>query len=385
MPFERNAFRQILMLPKISAAKYLLVLPLCFLPVRAEARVAANPPALATDDWSVKSPHSLALNPPSPDRVCGFMDTAYGGFIGHVCDFRFADLRHSGNLSLIVSNDGGGTADCNYTTIFDKTPTGFESYDLDMYANVYFSKDDGVEDINQDGNSQLVVWTWIGLPTSEMGEECSWPRIFAWTGNGYSEVNAHYKKFYENFLNSLQRQLAKEPAPGEVQTPEPAESPANTTAGFRFGSGRDQSASASPAPSIQYQTQQMQEQNPEPQPEPTEEPNYDCLRIEAAKTENLLGSQSTEMMTWAVKAQASKDPYERKLSAVVLSYIRTPEAMVRLRELGSDTDKSVAEDAKDLLSGEFGESIGSSTTATGERIQWQTNFTGANCRVNSNH
>jgi len=97
------------------------------------------------------------------------MDSAYGGFIGHVCDFRFADLRHSGNLSLIVSNDGCGTADCNYTTIFDKTPTGFESYDLDMYGQVYFSKDDGVEDINQDGKSELVVWTQIGLPTSEMG------------------------------------------------------------------------------------------------------------------------------------------------------------------------------------------------------------------------
>jgi hypothetical protein len=91
------------------------------------------------------------------------------------------------------------------------------------------------------------------------------------------------------------------------------------------------------------------------------------------------------MMTWAVKAQASSDPYERKLSAVLLSYIRTPEAMMRLRELGSDTDKSVAEDAKDLLSDESGESISSSTTATGERIQWQTNFTGAHCRVNSYH
>jgi hypothetical protein len=208
MPFERNAFRQILMLLKISAAKYLLVLPLCFLPVRAQARVAANPPALATDDWSVNSRHNLAMNPPSSDRVCGFMDTAYGGFIGHVCDFRFADLRHSGNLSLIVSNDGGGTADCNYTTIFDKTPTGFESYDLDMYGEVYFSKDDGVEDINQNGNSELVVWTLEWQPTL-MGEECTWPRIFAWTGNGYSEVTAHYKKFYENFLNTLQQQLAK--------------------------------------------------------------------------------------------------------------------------------------------------------------------------------
>jgi len=376
----------ILVFRKTSAVKCLLVFSLCFLPMRAQAHVAANPPALATDDWSVNSPHSLALNPPSSDRVCGFMDTAYGGFIGHVCDFRFADLRHSGNLSLILSNDGGGTADCNYTTIFDKTPAGFESYDLDMYGEVYFSKDDGVEDINQDGNSELVVWTWIGLPPSELGEECTWPRIFAWTGNGYSEVTAHYKNFYEKFLNSLQDQLATEYAPGEVRTPQPAETPAPMVGGWsQFGSGPDQSATASHGAGIQYQTEQMQEKNPEPQPEPTEKPDYDCLRIEAAKTENLLGRQSTEMMTWAVKAQASNDPYQRKLSAVVLSYIQTPEAMMRLRELGSDTDKSVAKDAKDLLSGEFGEPIGSSSTATGERIQWQTNFTGAHCRVNPNN
>lgn len=375
----------ILVFRKTSAVKYLLVFSLSFLPVFAQAGIA-NPPPLATDDWSVNSPHSLALNPPSPDRVCGFMDTAYGGFIGHICDFRFADLRHSGNLSLIVSNDGGGTADCNYTTIFDKTPAGFEMCDLDRYPEVYFSKDDGVEDINQDGNSELVVWTWIGLPTSEMGEECSWPRIFAWTGNGYSEVTAHYKNFYEKFLNSLQQQLATEYAPGEVRTPQPAETPAQMVGGWsQSGSGPDQSATASPAAGFILPLQQMQEKNREPEPEPTEKPDYDCLRIEAAKTENLLGRQSTGMMTWAVKAQASNDPYQRKLSAVVLSYIRTPEAMMRLRELGSDTDKSVAEDAKDLLSGEFGESISSSSTATGERIQWRTNFTGAHCRVNPNH
>ena len=302
-----------------------------------------------------------------------------------MCDFRFADLRHSGNLSLIVSNDGGGTADCNYTTIFDKTPAGFESYDLDMYGEVYFSKDDGVEDINKDGNSELVVWTLEWLPTP-MGEECTWPRIFAWTGNGYSEVTAHYKKFYEKFLNSLQQQLATEYAPREARTTKPAETPAQMVGGwFQHGSGPDQFATASPAAGIQYQAQQMPEQNPEPQPEPPEEPDYDCLRVQAAKTENLLGRHSTEMMTWAVKAQASNDPYERRLSAVLLSYIRTPEAVMRLRELGSDTDKSVAQDAKDLLSGESGESISSSTTATGERIQWQTNFTGAHCRVNSYH
>ncbi len=243
--------------------------------------------------------------------------------LGHVCDFRFADLRHSGNLSLVVSDDGGGTEDCNYTSIIDKTASRFETYELEeVYADVFFTAEDSIKDINHDGNSELVVWTLIG-PASDMREECTWPRIFAWTGNGYAEVSAHYRKFYTEYLKSLKQRLARQ-----------------STGGL-------------------------------PAAEPTPEPADDCTKIQAAKTEQLLGEHSDSMMTFAVKAAESNEPYDRELAAVILAYIATPEATSDLKTLASDTDSKVAEVANVLLKGgEFGEPLQTPATVMGEPVQW---------------
>src|SRR5579864_7100610 len=92
----------------------------------ARGQNAANIPALASYDWSVNSAHSLESNPPTKDVVEAFLNAASGNDVGHVCEFRFADLRRSGNLSLIVSIYGGGTGGCNSTAIFDKTLSGFK-------------------------------------------------------------------------------------------------------------------------------------------------------------------------------------------------------------------------------------------------------------------
>jgi hypothetical protein len=74
---------------------------------------------------------------------------------GKLCQFTFADLRHSGVLSLVVSYDGGGTADCNYMwTIFDKNPPGLEDYNFQDPDSSYF---DSIEDFNHNGHHQLVV------------------------------------------------------------------------------------------------------------------------------------------------------------------------------------------------------------------------------------
>ena len=35
-----------------------------------------------------------------------------------------------------------------------------------------------------------------------------WPVIFAWTGNGYSEVSDQHKDYYRNYLKSLETWLA---------------------------------------------------------------------------------------------------------------------------------------------------------------------------------
>jgi hypothetical protein len=71
----------------------------------------AEQPHLASADWSVNGARNLASNPPSLDAVQDFYDRAFGAEESwvRVCEFRFADLRNSGNLSLIVTaNPGGG-------------------------------------------------------------------------------------------------------------------------------------------------------------------------------------------------------------------------------------------------------------------------------------
>jgi hypothetical protein len=162
-----------------------------FVPMQAQAALAL--PALASYDWSVNSPHSLESNPPSADLVWTFVTAATGSDprIGHLCSFRFANLRGAGDLSLVVSIDWGGTGGCNETAIFDRTPSGF-----DAYTSWAGFGDDSVQDIDHDGRYELVLDTRIGPP--EPDEVCSWPLIIAWTGSGYSDVSPHYKRFYRN-------------------------------------------------------------------------------------------------------------------------------------------------------------------------------------------
>src|SRR5271163_2561762 len=147
-------------------------------------------PDLASADWSVNGAHNLASNPPSLRAVEDFTGRAIGESEENppvdVCEFRFADLRSSGDLSLIVSVDPG--RGCTELYIFDKTPTGFS-----------FGK---------------------------IGCEAKWPLIFAWTGNSYStELGDQYKDYYRNYLKSVDARLAadsSELVAASAQTANPA-------------------------------------------------------------------------------------------------------------------------------------------------------------------
>src|ERR1700722_2519556 len=179
---------------------------------------AGAPPALASASWSVNGAHNLASKPPSLDAVQDFYDGAFGieePFV-RVCEFRFADLRNSGNLSLIVTvnPEGQQIPECNELDIFDKTPTGFELYHTDgAYGDDLANS---VLDINHDGRHELVLWGDLLNDTgyyqskrvSEVGCDAKWPLVFAWTGNGYAEVGVKYKDYYRKYLKSLETQIA---------------------------------------------------------------------------------------------------------------------------------------------------------------------------------
>ncbi len=102
----------------------------------ADGSVKSASPALVSADWSVNATHNLASNPPKLDAVKDFENRFWGAseedakeFGDDVCEFRFADLRSSGNLSLIVSvGSRNSRFGCTQLYIFDRAPTGFELY-----------------------------------------------------------------------------------------------------------------------------------------------------------------------------------------------------------------------------------------------------------------
>lgn len=316
------------------------------------AQAAAAEPALASYDWSANSAHSLASNPPSATSVQAFIYAASaGGAVDpsaiNVCDFRFADLHRSGNLSLVVSMQGGGTGDCNETDIFDKTPAGFEDYTTN--ATPEYSLRNSVQDINNDGNLELVLYGLIGNRAED--GECDWPLIFAWTGTGYAEVSIQYKSYYERYLNTLNKQIASYSSGAEVTQ---ASAPGQKTTSQRSMVPTSEAFAEPPSGSSPNTGFRVSNPIPAPAPSPAAtsipEPDYNCLREEAAKTEAFLGIHSDETIGAAIKDSESEDPSKRILAAVLFSYIGSQEAKADLKTLANDSDEAVAKAAKERLS-----------------------------------
>jgi hypothetical protein len=332
----------------LIAATFCLTFSLSMpIPVKA----GGAPPSLASADWSANAAHNLASSPTSLDAVQEFYDRAFGAgesFV-KVCEFRFADLRNSGNLSLIITVNPGGQQwpESNQLYIFDKTPAGFERYTTDgAYGD---DLADSVLDINHDGRHELVLWgdlltatgyTPRGQRVSEVGCDAKWPLVFAWTGVGYSEVSDQYKDYYRNYLKSLETQLAAySPESGSAAAPPANPAPMPRIGEFSVGTA-GQGFSA-PQPSVSQITA------PAPTPRPRD---YACTRIEAAKTEAFLGINSDSTMSAAIKDSESTDPNKRILAAVIFSYLGSQEAKADLKTLSNDADSRVTDIAKGAAS-----------------------------------
>ena len=172
---------------------------------------------LGSADWPVKDVHNLKL--PSNDAVARVLGLPNQPGQGEVCESHFADLRHSGQLSLVVVYDNGGTGDCNLVAVLDKSGEAIDDYD---FANQTGFSFDSIEDINGDSRDELIVDG--GLAGGEMNH-CSvtWPIVYAWTGNGYSDVSVNYPKYYRQQLASLQKQIADaEALKAQAERPPPS-------------------------------------------------------------------------------------------------------------------------------------------------------------------
>ena len=358
-----------------SRAAALLAIPFClalFLSIERRANAGGAVPELVSADWSVNAAHNLASNPPSLDAVKDFTKRAIGESEENrldVCEFRFADLRSSGNLSLIVSI-APGRFGCTELHVVDRTRTGFEVYSPTWAAVAGRELAHSVLDINHDGRHELVLWGPLapyaaGTAFGELGCDAEWPLIFAWMGNGYSEVGDQYKDYYRKYLKSVETRLAaysSELGPAGAQTANPAPMAGSA----RIAGQTYTEASSGPgvevsAPAPQLSLSQITAPSPTPEAAATPEwaalnqarREYPCARIEVAKTEAFLGIDSASTMSAAIKDSESDNPNDRIVAAVIFSYLETREAGEDLKTLSNDADSRVADAAKTAAS--FGE------------------------------
>ncbi|HUN58531.1 MAG TPA: hypothetical protein VMU41_10490 [Candidatus Binataceae bacterium] len=259
----------------------------CLCALSAEAHTPAPPFDLASAGWSLK--REKILNAEPKDAVWKFMNNLWGNNNlgpgnGKLCEFHFADLRHSGELSLVASYDAGGTADCNDVDVFDRTRAGIEDYDFNNDAGTYFGD---VENVNGDGNYEL-VFDKLFVPAVMDHCTATWPVIYAWTGDGYSDVSSLYEDYYRRQLNS----------PSSL----------------------------------------------------TEADGLDCEKATDAKIRRFLGSRNAGLDD-AIRWSESPDPARRKFAAEIFRDIGTPEALEHLRALTNVSNRNVSESARNAVLG----------------------------------
>ena len=280
---------------------------------------------------------------------------------GGICYADFADLEHSGILSLVVSV-GDGKA-CHFSVV-DKTAGGFRSYSFDLSRDV-----DGpeIKDLGGNGKLELIVPTDLTGYLGGLYCGARWPVIYAWTGNGYSDVSSHYKDYYEKRLASLEKEIAAAEAQKEqaveAQGDRPAAS-ARTAAPIEQHSVNDDAKPAdtdslpvssepphgASASFVLTPIKQRLKPSPVPLPLATPEPDRDglnCTKVEADKIERFLGVSRDAGMTDAIKWADSDDPDDREFAAWIFADIATPEAIRDLQTLSRDS--ATASTAKILL------------------------------------
>jgi hypothetical protein len=298
---------------------------------------------LSKANWSVSTANNLATNPPSNNEILTFIEKLRGleGAYLQLCSAQFADLRHSGNLSLVASWSDGRFCDVE---IFDKSAAGFEVYDVDDSRRVE------VKDV--DGNATLQVIADVDLTVWAGSNHCqaSWPVIYTWTGDGYEDVSSKYRPFYAQRLDSLNKEIAvlssareqtkaiainQEPAPGPTTN---RHSDAESVGGFG-------------GHLLVPEVSSVQRESPVADATPASKPNpgnADCLKAEAAKIERFLGSADAGMND-SVEWANSENPWTRDFASETLFDIGTPEAIRYLQTLSKDTNPMVAGTAKNYL------------------------------------
>ncbi len=270
---------------------FILLLP-------ATLRAEATPRPLESYNWAVNASPNLATNPPPEEAVRKFMeqreDDGESNRETSVCSFRFADLRHAENLSLLVTRYDGGHGGCGALSIVDRSAAGFQGH---WALGTNMGIDDVnkvVRDINGDGNLELIIDTMF---TDYQGAGfcfATWPVIYGWDGSNYANLSAHprFRRFYQDEIKSMRQGVSA---------------------------------------------------------------TSDCREASIAKIKRFLGADPNTGMADAIRWANSDQRVEREFAVNVLTDIGTPEAKNYLRTLANDTEWLVASSAKRAFAyGHFG-------------------------------
>jgi len=265
--------------------------------------------------------------------------------VGKLCSFRFVALRNTGELSLVTVYDWGGTSYRNQLSIYDKGPAGVEEYHYSSGGLAYTEIKSVVEDINGDGHFELVAPRGAASYCDQ-----DWPSIYAWTGDGYTNVSSQYPTYYQNWLASLKKEIASlETERASVAQAIPTPSAAN---GFVIANSWQSGSTPAPPPSIYPMQPEQSKAAPSVSPgiEGASRFDIDCKQAQAAKIERFLGSKDAGILD-AIRWANSDDSRERTLATQFFVDVSTPEAAKYEQTLSRDSDPAVAKQAqRDLKS-----------------------------------
>jgi hypothetical protein len=278
-------------------------------------------PDLASADWSVK--RAKVLNAESHDAVWKFMNDRWGNTdlspgSGKLCAFQFADLRNSGNLSLVVSYDGGGTDDCNYVDIYDKSASGIEQRGFQGYSNgAYF---DSIQDLDGDGHLELIVGKYSGSAEyTEDGSNCEATQsvIYAWNGHDYVDVSTRYPAYYRKELASLRKEI-EAAKPSRVRSGTGADTKAFRPEPSHAGDSDERSRTSAGIASGSFNAGFRLETLPV-EPASVDTGHLDCARAEADRIMRLLGISRSAGIVDAIHWAQSDNRSDRNFADSILS------------------------------------------------------------------
>src|SRR5271155_4023227 len=161
------------------------------------------------------SPTLAARPPPKADirRLIEQEDSDWGEDNDgtELCSFKFVDLGHDGNLTLLVTRHDGGRGGCGDVHVVDRTAAGFEEHNV--WGGLY-----GVDDVNNvlvDIDGKPYLSDDDNIATYDGADRCSagYTRIYGCDGSNYSDQSAQprFKPFYQHEVESMKARKDENP------------------------------------------------------------------------------------------------------------------------------------------------------------------------------